>query len=56
MFYDSKLHHETGDKQYAVLGNAPYVVRRSDGKIFVTGTAHEAEYYIQELKRAGFLS
>jgi len=55
MFYDSKLHHDTDDTQYLVLGNTPYVVRRSDGKIFSTGTAHQVEYYIQELELAGFL-
>ena len=39
VFYDSRPHHETRDFRYAIAGNAPYLVSREDGAMFVTGTA-----------------
>jgi len=50
-FYDSKLHVETGDFQYAVAGNAPIVVTKADGALHVTGTAHPVEHYLKEFER-----
>jgi hypothetical protein len=47
-FYDSRKHHETGDFQYAIAGNAPHVVNRFDGSMHVTGTAAPIEHYIAE--------
>ena len=53
--YDSRPHHETGDFRYAIAGNAPYLVSRKDGAMFVTGTAppfaervREAELKLKE--------
>jgi ribosomal protein L7/L12 len=45
-FYSSKKWIETGDIQYALGGNAPYIVNRFDGSIHETGTAHSIEHYI----------
>ena len=47
--YDSRLHQETGDDSHMLLGNAPYLVRRADGAVFVAGTALPVETYIQDL-------
>jgi len=55
-FYDSKLHRDTGDVQFAIAGNAPFIVRRTDGAILVTGTAKEIDEYIQDFQRDGRLS
>ena len=49
-FYDSRLHHENGAFRFAVAGNAPFFVRRSDGAVFVTGTAFPVEHYIAEFE------
>ena len=47
-FYDSRKHVETGDVQFAIAGNAPYIVNRLDRSIHVTGTAKAIEHYISE--------
>ena len=54
-FYDSSRHLETGDARYAVVGNAPLIVDRNDGKLYATGTAHPVEHYL-ELYRRGVKS
>ena len=45
-YYDSAKYIETEDFRDALAGNAPLIVDRNTGEIFVTGTAHETEYYI----------
>lgn len=47
--YNSRLFLETGDDSHSLLGNAPYLVRRPDGAVFVTGTALPVEAYITDL-------
>ncbi len=47
-FYTSKKFLETQDYQYALGGNAPYIVNRFDGSIHDTGTAYPIEYYIDQ--------
>lgn len=49
-FYSSKKWVETNDVQYAIAGNAPYIVNRFDGSIHETGTARSIEYYIDIYK------
>jgi hypothetical protein len=51
-FYDSSRHAEGGDPKYALVGNAPLVVDKNDGKLYVTGTAHPVDHYL-ELYRQG---
>ena len=46
-FYDSKNRIETGDFRYAIAGNAPIVITRSDGAIHETGTALPLESYLE---------
>jgi hypothetical protein len=46
--YTSRRYLETGDDQYAVFGNAPYIVDRRDGSVHATGTADSPEWYAAE--------
>lgn len=50
-FYDSSLHVKTGNPAHALVGNAPLIVDRVDGKLYVTGTAHPIEHYLEEYRR-----
>lgn len=46
--YDSKLFQETGEFQYAIAGNAPFLVEKETGRIIVFGTSNRLDYYIKE--------
>jgi hypothetical protein len=46
--YNTKRYIDTGDTVYAVVGNAPLIVDREDGQLYVTGTAHPLEHYVAE--------
>jgi hypothetical protein len=50
-FYDSSAHVETGRPSDAVIGNAPLIVDKADGKLYITGTAHPIEHYLDEYRR-----
>jgi len=50
-FYDGSTHIQTGNLTDAVSGNAPLIVDRTDGKLYITGTARPIEYYLQEFRR-----
>lgn len=50
-FYDGSNHVATGNVSDAVMGNAPLVVDKNDGKLYITGTAHPVEHYLQEFRR-----
>ena len=50
-FYDSSRHLESGDVRDALVGNAPLIVDRADGKLYVTGTAHPIDHYVEEYRR-----
>ena len=50
-FYDGSRHVTTGNLGDALVGNAPLIVDRADGKLYVTGTAHPIEHYLQEHRR-----
>ena len=49
-FYDGSIHVQTGNVSDAVVGNAPLIVDRTDGKLYITGTAHPIEHYLQEFR------
>src|SRR5689334_11487254 len=49
-FYTSRGWRD-GDEQYAVGGNAPFIVDRMTGTLRATGTARPIEYYIAEYER-----
>jgi hypothetical protein len=50
-FYDGSMHVETGKVSDALVGNAPLIVDRTDGKLYITGTARPIEHYIEEFRR-----
>ncbi len=50
--YNSMEFAETGDFLYSLVGNAPVIVDRQDGKLYATGTAKPVEHYLAEF-RAG---
>lgn len=50
-FYDGSKHVESGEMSDAVFGNAPLVVDRTDGKLYITGTAFPIDHYLQEFRR-----
>jgi hypothetical protein len=50
-FYDRSAHAQTGKPGDALVGNAPLIVDKVDGKLYVTGTAHPIEHYLQEYRR-----
>lgn len=47
-FYNSRCYLQTGDCDFALFGNAPFIVNRYDGIVTATGTAHPVEHYISE--------
>jgi hypothetical protein len=47
-FYDGSAHVETGKISDAVVGNAPLIVDRLDGRLYLTGTGHPIGHYLQE--------
>jgi hypothetical protein len=50
-FWNTKKFVETGDHKYGLIGNAPIIVDRTDGKLYVTGTAHPLDHYLAEYRR-----
>jgi hypothetical protein len=50
-FYDGSAHVQSGNPRDALVGNAPLIVDRTDGKLYVTGTAHPIDHYLQEYRR-----
>jgi hypothetical protein len=50
-FFDGSRHVETGDLRDALAGNAPLIVDRMDGKLYVTGTAQPIEHYVEQHRR-----
>lgn len=50
-FYDGSQHAQTHSIADAVVGNAPLIVDRVDGKLYITGTAHPIEHYLAEYRR-----
>lgn len=50
-FYNSKEFVESGDFICSLVGNAPVIVNRQDGKLYVTGTAKPIEHYLNDFRR-----
>lgn len=50
-FYDGSEHVASGNLSDAVSGNAPLIVDKADGKLYITGTAFPIEHYLQEFRR-----
>ncbi len=47
-FYQSRNYLETESFIDSLVGNAPYIVNKHTGELFVTGTAKPVEEYIEE--------
>lgn len=45
--YDGRLFQETGNFQYAIAGNAPFLVEKKTGQVITFGTANDIDYYIK---------
>ena len=41
---------ETGDLRCALAGNAPLIVDRQEGQVYVAGTAHPVDHYLDEYR------
>src|SRR6185369_13477205 len=50
IFYNSKEFVDSGDHLHALGGNAPLIVDRRDGELYVTGTAEDLDYYLEEYR------
>jgi hypothetical protein len=46
--YTSRKHFETKDDKFMLLGNAPFLVENTSGRIVEFGTARSDEYYFNE--------
>lgn len=52
-FYDTKEFLRTGDDFVRAVGNAPFIVDRSSGKVAVAGTGRPIEDYLALYERFG---
>ena len=52
-FYQSRRYVETGDFSAILGGYAPLIVENETGRVLVTGTAHETEFYLQNYEATG---
>lgn len=50
-FYDSSKHVQTANESDRLVGNAPLIVDRNDGRLYVTGTARPIEHYLDLYRR-----
>ncbi|MBN9694108.1 MAG: hypothetical protein J0M24_28035 [Verrucomicrobia bacterium] len=49
--YNTEQYVATGDRSYALAGNAPIIVDRADGQLYGTGTAYPLDHFIAEYRR-----
>jgi hypothetical protein len=49
--YNTKQYLETDNINCALAGNAPLIVDKNDGQVYVTGTARPVEHYIEEYRK-----
>ena len=52
-FYQSDRFLATDDMSYALVGNAPIIVNKYEGSVYVTGTADPVEVYIRSYEKTG---
>lgn len=50
-FYQSRIYLETKIFSYCLAGNAPIIVNKHDGSVYITGTAHPVEHYVEEYRK-----
>jgi len=51
-FYQSKAFIKSNDFMDMLAGNAPYIVNRTTGELYITGTAYPIEHYIKEYEQS----
>ena len=51
--YQSVVYLDTGDFSQMIAGNAPLLVDRFTGALWVTGTAQRPDYYVENYERTG---
>ena len=51
--YQSAEYLKSGDFRDMLLGNAPFLVEKETGQVFVLGTAHPLDHYIQNFLSSG---
>ncbi len=49
--YNSKEYVESGDFNVSLVGNAPVIVDRVDGRLYGTGTSKPTEHYLNDFRR-----
>ena len=49
--YQSKKYLETNEIRHAFAGNAPYIVNKYSGEVYITGTARPVEEYVREYEK-----
>jgi hypothetical protein len=47
-FYEAEDYVKSGDLQFLLAGNSPFIIDRHSGAITVTGTAYSVDYYIDK--------
>jgi hypothetical protein len=52
-FYDSRRYLETGKFSERLAGNAPVLVERQSGRVWVLGTARSVDFYLTKFRRYG---
>lgn len=55
-FFESKKFLETNDYNYALVGNAPFLVENTNGSIVVFGTSRDLSFYITEYEAGRWVS
>ena len=50
-FYSTREFEVDGDSGAGLAGNAPLIVDRHDGLIYITGTAHPVEHYLERFRQ-----
>jgi len=49
--YNAKEYLETNDMELGLTGNAPLIVDRNDGQLYITGTAYPIEHYLDQYRK-----
>jgi hypothetical protein len=49
--YNTKEYMDSRNISHALAGNAPLIFDRRDGQVYVTGTAHTLDHYIEEYRK-----
>ena len=50
-FYTTRAFFETQDPEYALIGNAPFIVDKEDGSFQPTGSGGPFEEYVEEFRQ-----